>query len=84
MKVYAVNANDGEAPVMFATKGAALKEARKAAREYSPRGEVVEVEEIVLVPLDKATIVRLINGEGAYVEESTVVARFPSKRKEGG
>jgi hypothetical protein len=82
MKVYEVNANDGESPIAYATKTEALKEACVAAKEYCPAGEVVEVNEVTLCKLDKATIVRIINGGGRYVEASRVVASFPSQRKE--
>ncbi len=82
MKVYNVNANDGQSTIYFATKSAAMKEARRAAREYTPAGEHVEVEEVTLVPVTKAVVVRLINGEGAYVDAAQVIARIPSRRKE--
>lgn len=82
MKVYSVNASDGEAPTCYATKREAVAEARRLAREVTPPGESCDVEELTLVPLTKATIVRLINVSGGYVDGSRVVATFKSKRKE--
>jgi len=82
MRVYAVDAKDGEPDTCYATKGEALREGRRAAREYAPAGEVVEVEEWVLVPLTKAVIVSLINAQGRFLADSRVIARFPSKRKD--
>lgn len=78
-----MNANDGEKTLYFATKRDAMREARRAAAEYAPAGENVEVEEVTLVKLDKAAIVRLVNGEGGFVEDSRVIATLKSKRKEG-
>jgi hypothetical protein len=82
MKVYSVDASDGEAGLTFATKGKAYKHAREMAREVCPPGEFVTVEELTLVPLTKDTIVRLINSEGAYVAESRTLVKLPSKRTE--
>jgi len=81
MKVYAVDARDGEPAIYFATKTEAVRHAR-ACRDTPPAGETVDVEEVDLVPMTKAAIVRLLNIAGGYVEDSRIVARFPSKRKE--
>ena len=85
MKVWAVDTHDGT-PLVFATKGEALAEARRAAREDEPEtDEDIAVEEWQLVPITKAVIVRLLNVSGGYLQEHTVIATFPfRKRQEGG
>jgi len=82
MKVWAVDTHDST-PLVFATKGAALKEARRAAREDEPSSgdEDVEVEEWTLVPLTKETIVRLLNVSGGYLQDHRVIATFAFKKR---
>jgi hypothetical protein len=82
MIVYAVDCQDGEPRVYFATKRAALASARELAHEVTPPGEVCTVERVELVPMTKEAIVRLLNVEGRYEDTSTVVANFPSTREE--
>ena len=81
MKLYEVNAGDGEPSLAYATKREALVEARRAAREYSPEGEVVSVDEITLDTITKALVVRLVNNAGGYVVERRTVFSIPSQRK---
>jgi hypothetical protein len=82
MKVYAVDCKDGEPRLYFATKGEAIKQAR-ASRGSAPAGDAIEVEEVTLVPMTKAAIVRLINVAGGYVDDSRIVATFPSTNNGG-
>ncbi len=82
MKLYEVIAKDGEPSITYATKRAAIAEARRAAREYAPVGETVEVDEITIDKITKSLIVRLINNDGGYVVERRTVFTTPSKRKE--
>jgi hypothetical protein len=84
VKVFAVDTHDG-APLVFATKTAALKEARRAAREDVLRDvdEAVAVEEWSLVPLTKEVIVRLLNVSGGYLTDHRVVATFPLRKRRG-
>lgn len=83
MKFYAVDAKDGNAPIYYTTKRAALTAARQAARDADVLlGETVDVEEVTLVPITKAVVLRLINIEGGYVDSSRVVATFKPKHKE--
>ena len=67
MKLYEVNAKDGEPSITYRTKREAITAAGCAARDYAPDGEMVEVDEITLDRIDKALIVRLINNAGGYV-----------------
>jgi hypothetical protein len=80
VKVYAVDCKDGEPRLYFATKREAVHQAR-ASRGSAPAGDAVEVEEVTLVPITKAVIVRLINMAGGYVEDSRIVATFPSTNR---
>ena len=84
MKLYSVNAGDGEPSIAYATKGEAMKQARVAQREVCFEGHNVEVEEMALVPITKAMIVRLVNVSGGYVDSTRIVATLPGKREEGG
>jgi hypothetical protein len=84
VKLYEVNAQDGEPSTTYATKREAMKEARRAAREYAPiDGGDVEIDEIVIDRVDKALVVRLINGEGGYVSDRRTIATVPNRRKAG-
>jgi hypothetical protein len=71
MKVYNVTTHDGESPIAFATKREAMAHARACRKSTT-----VTVEQLTLIPLDKAAIVRLINCAGGYVEDSTVITTF--------
>ena len=81
MKVYEVDANDGEPQITFATKREAVAEARRAASEYTAPGCDATVDELIVCPMTKAAIVRLMNGEGGYVMERRTVFRLRSKVK---
>jgi len=82
VKVYAVDTHDST-PLVFATKGEAMKEARRAAREDEPDGgdEPITVEEWELVPMTKAAIVRLLNVSGGYLVEHRVIASFNYRKR---
>jgi len=82
VKLYELNAKDGEPSTTYATKRAAVAEARRAAREFAPEGEIVEVDEITIDKITKALIVRLINNDGGYVVDRRTVFTTPAKRKE--
>jgi len=82
MKVYGVDCKDGDPSVYFATKREAVKYARDMARDHAPAGEIVEVEEVTLVPITKALILDLINLNGGYVDSARIVATFKSKKTE--
>ena len=73
MKIYSVSTDDGDAPIAFGTKREAMQLAR-ACREQG-----VTVEELTLIKIDKAAIVRLVNVAGGYVEESRVLVTWPKK-----
>ena len=84
MIVYEVNASDGDPGTTVGTLREAHKLARQWAREVTPAGEMCTVERIHTCRMDRATIIRLMNGAGAYVEKRVTVASYPSRRRREG
>ena len=76
MKAYSVLAYD-RTQTAYATKGEAMKAAREALAQEDV--DVVRVEEIELMPITKALIVRLINYDGGYVANARHVATLSAK-----
>jgi hypothetical protein len=75
MTVYSVDAGDGDPRLYFATQREALHYAHSVT---APEGFAVLVEKVVLVPLTKAVIVRLLNVAGGYVDSAHEIAHFPT------
>jgi len=84
MMVYRVDPQDGDRALYFATKREAVAFARKATRDID--GEIyrdantIDVERVALIHLTKTAIVRLLNVDGGYEANATVVAQFPIQR----
>lgn len=81
MIFYTVDASDGDRPITFETAQAARSHAHTMANDVTPPGEYAIVEEIRTVPLTKAVICRLINGEGGFVAEQRVITKVLSRRE---
>jgi hypothetical protein len=78
MRVYSVDAGDGDPRLYFATKREALRYAHSVT---APEGYAVLVEQVTLVPMTKAMIVRLLNVSGGYVDSAREIAHFPTPSK---
>lgn len=69
-----------DASTYFATKDAAMRDARNRSKEDPEVSDGV-VERCVLAKITKAVIIDLANGAGRFVAESTEIATFKNGKR---